>query len=69
MVDTVRVTALETQAIIAGQTANDTIRITGLETQAIIAGQTELDQVRVSAIEMQAVTSIFNKRCVIAVSC
>lgn len=69
MVDTVRVTAIETQAVIAGQTPEGTVRITGLETQAIIAGQTSEDTVRVDAIETQAIHSIFNKTCIVTVSC
>ena len=67
--NTVRSTAIETQAIIAGTSSLDVTRVTAIETQAIIAGTSALDAVRVSSVEVQTVGSMFNKTCVVTVSC
>ena len=69
MVDTTRLTTLETQVITVGNSSSDNIRLTAIESQVITVGNSSSDGIRLTDMEIQAVSSMFNKTCIVAISC
>ena len=69
MVDTVRVTALESQVVLSGTSDESSVRTTAIEAQTLESGLSDESSVRTTAIETQVLHTMFNKTCVITVSC